>query len=358
MSKPHNFSAGPCILPQEVLQQASESVLNFDGLDLSLIEISHRSKNFEKVMDDARQLVKDLLGVPEGYQVVFLQGGASLGFLIAAYNMMGAAKNPAYINTGTWAAGAIKEVGYTGATANVIASSEDRNFCYIPKNYSIPSDADYLHITTNNTIEGTQFHHTPKTSVPLVADMSSDIFSQRINVADYDLIYAGAQKNMGPAGTTLYIVKEEAMARRSLKIPTMLDLKKQYEKDSMYNTPPVFAVYVSMLTLQWLKNNGGVEWIEGVNNAKASLLYNEIDSNPLFRGTADLEDRSKMNVTFLLNDNSLEKEFDKMWKDANISGIAGHRSVGGYRASLYNALPLESVQALVDVMKAFTAKFG
>lgn len=358
MSKPHNFSAGPCILPQEVLQQASESVLNFDGLDLSLIEISHRSKNFEKVMDDARQLVKDLLGVPEGYQVVFLQGGASLGFLIAAYNMMGAAKNPAYINTGTWAAGAIKEVGYTGATANVIASSEDRNFCYIPKNYSIPSDADYLHITTNNTIEGTQFHHTPKTSVPLVADMSSDIFSQRINVADYDLIYAGAQKNMGPAGTTLYIVKEEAMARRSLKIPTMLDLKKQYEKDSMYNTPPVFAVYVSMLTLQWLKNNGGVEWIEGVNNQKASLLYNEIDSNPLFRGTADLEDRSKMNVTFLLNDNSLEKEFDKMWKDANISGIAGHRSVGGYRASLYNALPLESVQALVDVMKAFTAKFG
>lgn len=358
MSKPHNFSAGPCILPQEVLQQASESVLNFDGLDLSLIEISHRSKNFEKVMDDARQLVKDLLGVPEGYQVVFLQGGASLGFLIAAYNMMGAAKNPAYINTGTWAAGAIKEVGYTGATANVIASSEDRNFCYIPKNYSIPSDADYLHITTNNTIEGTQFHHTPKTSVPLVADMSSDIFSQRINVADYDLIYAGAQKNMGPAGTTLYIVKEEAMARRSLKIPTMLDLKKQYEKDSMYNTPPVFAVYVSMLTLQWLKNNGGVEWIEGVNNQKAALLYNEIDSNPLFRGTADLEDRSKMNVTFLLNDNSLEKEFDKMWKDDNISGIAGHRSVGGYRASLYNALPLESVQALVDVMKAFTAKFG
>jgi phosphoserine aminotransferase len=359
MNKPHNFSAGPCILPDSVLQQAAASLINFDGTNLSLIEVSHRDKNFEAVMDQARQLVKELLGVPDGYQVLFLQGGASLGFLMAAYNMMGDRKNPAYINTGTWSAGAIKEVPFAGgATANVIASSQDRNFCYIPKNYTIPTDSDYLHITTNNTIEGTQFHHIPQTSVPLVADMSSDIFSKVIDVSQFDLIYAGAQKNMGPAGTTLYIVKEDAMARRSLAIPTMLDLKKQYEKESMYNTPPVFAVYVSMLTLQWLKNLGGVSVMEQMNEDKAQLLYAEIDRNALFAGTADAEDRSRMNVTFVLNKPELEKEFDQLWKDAHISGIRGHRSVGGYRASLYNALPQSSVQVLVDVMKHFETKFG
>jgi phosphoserine aminotransferase len=358
MNKPHNFSAGPCILPESVLQKASEAVINFDGLNLSLIEVSHRGKNFEAVMERSQQLVKELLGVPEGYQVLFLQGGASLGFLISAYNMMGNRKNPAYINTGTWSAGAIKEVSFTGATANVIASSQDRNFCYIPKDYVIPTDSDYLHITTNNTIEGTQFHHIPETHVPLVADMSSDIFSKQIDVSKFDLIYAGAQKNLGPAGATLYIVKEEAMARRTLAIPTMLDLKKQYEKDSMYNTPPVFSIYVSMLTLEWLKDLGGIGEMERINNEKAACLYAEIDRNSLFKGTADLEDRSKMNVTFVLNNADLEPEFDRLWKEAQISGIRGHRSVGGYRASLYNALPLSSVQALVEVMQNLEKQFG
>ncbi|MAY82510.1 MAG: 3-phosphoserine/phosphohydroxythreonine aminotransferase [Flavobacteriales bacterium] len=357
MSKVHNFSAGPCILPQEVLQEASKAVLNFNNLDLSLIEISHRSKDFVEVMEKARSLVKELLGVPEGYQVLFLQGGASLGFLMAAYNFLPEGGKAAYINTGTWASKAIKEANRIGQ-AEVIASSEDKNFSYIPKGFGIPNDASYLHFTSNNTIFGTQFKQFPVSRVPLLCDMSSDIFSKKINVSDFDLIYAGAQKNMGPAGTTLYIVKESALGKTGNNIPAMLDFKTHIAKDSMFNTPPVFPVYVSMLTLQWLKDNGGVEWIEGVNQQKADAIYNEIDRNPLFKGVTAVEDRSIMNATFVLNDESHTEEFNKMWKDAGISGINGHRSVGGYRASMYNALPLSSVEALVDVMQEFERSKG
>lgn len=357
MPKVHNYSAGPCILPQEVLQQASEAVSNFNNLNLSLIEISHRSKDFVEVMENARSLVKELLGVPEGYQVLFLQGGASLGFLKAAYNFLPKGGSAAYINTGSWSTKAIKEAQRLGEIRE-IASSKDKNFSYIPKGIGIPSDASYLHYTSNNTIAGTQFKRTPISRIPLICDMSSDIFSKVINVADFDLIYAGAQKNMGPAGTTLYIVKESALGKTGNDIPTMLDLQTHIAKDSMFNTPPVFPIYVSMLTLQWLKKNGGVQWIEKINQQKADLLYEEIDRNSLFSGVTSKEDRSNMNATFVLNNEDLKEDFDKMWTEANISGIKGHRSVGGYRASMYNALPLESVQVLVDVMKEFENQKG
>ncbi len=351
MSKVHNFSAGPCILPQEVFKEASEAILNFNNLNLSLIEISHRSKDFVAVMEEARSLVKELLNVPDGYTVLFLQGGASLGFLMTAYNMIGDHKKSAYINTGTWSSKALKEAALVGEV-DVIASSKEDGFNHIPKGYTIPTDADYLHYTTNNTIFGTQFKEIPNTSIPLVADMSSDIFSQQIDVSKFDLIYAGAQKNMGPAGTTVFIVKDEILKRNRVDIPTMLDFETHIKKDSMFNTPPVFAVYVSMLNLRWLKKNGGVEAIEKVNNEKAALLYAEIDNNPKFKGYAAVEDRSNMNATFNLTDESLKEKFESMLKEANINGLNGHRSVGGYRASMYNALPLESVQVLVDVMKA------
>lgn len=357
MSKVHNFSAGPCILPQEVLKQASEAVINFNNLNLSLIEISHRSKDFVEVMENARNLVRELLDVPDTYEVLFLQGGASLGFLTAAYNFMHNNGSAAYVNTGAWAGKALKEATRLGAV-NEVASSADKNFNYIPSNFQIPGDASYLHITTNNTIFGTQFKNIPISRIPIIADMSSDIFSKKIKVTDFDLIYAGAQKNMGPAGTTLYIVKKSALGKTGREIPTMLNLETHIAKDSMFNTPPVFPIYVSMLTLEWLKKNGGVEWIEEVNQQKADLLYNEIDTNPLFKGTANQFDRSNMNATFVLTNEEHKDEFDKMWNDANISGIKGHRSVGGYRASMYNAMPIESVQVLVDVMKEFGQKFG
>ena len=350
MKKVHNYSAGPCILPQEVFEEASKAILNFDDLNLSILEISHRSKNFVAVMDEAVALVKELLKVPEGYSVVFLQGGASLGFLISAYNMIGENKKSAYINTGTWSNKAIKEAKFVGEV-DVIASSEDKGFNYVPKGYEIPTDCDYLHITTNNTIAGTQFHEIPNSPIPLVADMSSDIFSKEIDVSKFDIIYAGAQKNMGPAGATLFIIKDEIFAKNRISIPTMLDLKVHASKESMFNTPPVFSIYVSMLNLRAIKKLGGVSAQEKINNAKAELLYNEIDRNPLFKGAAAMEDRSKMNVTFVLTDASKQEAFDKMWNEANINGLKGHRSVGGYRASIYNALPLESVQVLVDVMK-------
>ncbi len=358
MSKVHNFSAGPCILPQEVLQQAAQAVLNFNNLNLSLIEISHRSKDFVEVMENARNLVKELLEVPEGYQVLFLQGGASLGFYMSALNFMKQDNGKAaYINTGAWASKAVKEAKRLGEV-QVIASSEDKNFSYIPTQYTVPSDVDYLHYTSNNTIYGTQFQALPTANVPVICDMSSDIFSRRINVSDFALIYAGAQKNMGPAGTTLYIVKEDLLGKTGRDIPTMLDFTTHIKKDSMFNTPPVFPIYVSMLTLQWLKKLGGVAAIEKINNQKAELLYNEIDRNSLFKGVAEHNSRSKMNVTFVLTNDSLQPQFDQMWQDANISGIKGHRSVGGYRASIYNAMPLESVQVLVDVMQEFERKFG
>ncbi|MES2681619.1 MAG: 3-phosphoserine/phosphohydroxythreonine transaminase [Bacteroidota bacterium] len=352
MSKVHNFSAGPGILPLEVLKQASEACINFDNLNLSLLEISHRSKNYEKVMDEARSLVKELFEVGDEYEVLYLGGGASLQFAMVPYNLLTENGYAAYVNTGVWANKAIKEAKIIGNT-KVIASSEDKNYNYIPKGYDIPKDADYLHITSNNTIFGTQMQEFPKSPVPVVCDMSSDIFSRKVNAKDFDLIYAGAQKNMGPAGSTMVMVKKSALGKTGRKMLSMLDYNVHIKGGSMYNTPPVFPIYVTLLTLKWLKQNGGIAWIENLNKQKADLLYNEIDRNPLFVGTTAKEDRSKMNVCFLLNKPELEPEFDKVWKDAGISGIRGHRDVGGYRASLYNALPLESVKVLVDVMKDF-----
>ena len=335
----HNFGAGPCILPQDVFKEAAEAVLDFNGL--SILEVSHRHKDFVAVMDEAMALTKEALNIPDGYSVAFLQGGATLGFTIAALNMMRDTKRAGYINTGTWASGAIKEAKKVGVTVDVFASSEDRNFTYIPKNYQIP----------------TQFQDFPKTALPLVCDMSSDIFSKEINVADFDLIYAGAQKNLGPAGATLYIVKDEILGKSTSPfMPTYLDLKQQIDKESMLNTPPVFSVYVAMLNLRNLIANGGVKDMEARNNAKSALLYAEIDRNSQFRGAVEREDRSHMNITFLLEDESRASIFDAMWKEAGIVGLPGHRSVGGYRASMYNALPIESVKVLVDVMKEFERK--
>lgn len=355
MKKIHNYSAGPCILPQEVFEEASQAVLNFNDSGLSILEISHRSPEFVAVMEEARALVKEVLNVPDGYEVLFLQGGATLGFSISAFNYL--KSKGAYINTGSWSTKAIKEAKRLGDVAEV-ASSKDQNFTYIPKQYEVPNDADYLHFTSNNTIFGTQFKQFPQTDLPLICDMSSDIFSRKINVADFDLIYAGAQKNLGPAGATVYIVKADSLGKSGRDIPVMLDLEPHIKKDSMYNTPPVFSVYVAMLTLRWLKKNGGIDWIEKQNQAKADLLYGEIDRNSLFTGTVAKEDRSNMNATFVLTDEAHADEFNQMWKDASINGLKGHRSVGGFRASMYNALPIESVQVLVDVMKELETKRG
>ncbi len=337
------------------MQKASEAVINFNNLNLSLIEISHRSKDFVDVMDNARNLSLELLGLEgKGYKSLFLQGGASMEFLMVAFNLL--EKKAAYLNTGTWANKAIKEAKLLGDLVEV-ASSKDKNFNYIPKNYSIPSDVDYFHCTSNNTIFGTQINDFQKTDVVKVCDMSSDIFSRKMDFTQFDLIYAGAQKNMGPAGTTLVIVKEDVLGKVSRTIPSMLDYQVHIGKDSMFNTPAVFPVYVSMLTLEWLKGLGGISEIEKINNNKAELLYSEIDRNPLFKGfVAEKEDRSKMNATFNLTDQSLENQFNNLWKEAGINGLNGHRSVGGYRASMYNALPLESVQVLVDVMKELERK--
>jgi phosphoserine aminotransferase len=351
----HNFGAGPCILPQDVFQEASEAVKDFNGL--SILEVSHRHKDFVAVMDEAIDLVKKALNVPAGYSVIFLQGGASLGFSISALNMMRSSKKAAYINTGTWSKKAMTEAKKAGFDVIEAASSADTNFNYIPKSLNLNDGADYIHFTSNNTIFGTQFKEMPSTSLPLVCDMSSDIFSREINVANFDLIYAGAQKNMGPAGTTLYIVKDEALGKSSSDfMPTYLDLKTHADKDSMFNTPPVFPVYASMLNLRNLINNGGVKAAQQRNEAKAALLYNEIDSNPLFEGTVASEDRSNMNVTFLMKDESRIDEFNALWQQNDLVGLKGHRSVGGFRASMYNALPIESVQVLVDLMKHFSSK--
>lgn len=352
--KKHNFSAGPCILPQEVMQKASEAVVELDGIGLSLIEISHRSKEFVAIMEKARSLALELLGLEgKGYQALFLQGGASTQFLMAAYNLLD--KKAGYINTGTWSLKAIKEARLFGEISE-IASSQDQNFNYIPKGYSIPNDLDYLHLTSNNTIFGTQIKKFPKTNVPLVCDMSSDIFSRQMDFSMFDLIYAGAQKNMGPAGTTLIVVKEDILGKISRKIPSMLDYAVHIGKDSMFNTPPVFPVYVSMLTMQWLKDLGGIAAIEEINERKANLIYSEIELNPVFSGYAAKEDRSIMNATFNITDDSLKEIFDEKCKEAGINGINGHRSVGGYRASMYNALPLESVGILVDIMSDLEKK--
>lgn len=350
----HNFSAGPCILPQEVIKKAADAVIELNGSGLSLIEISHRSKDFVEIMENARSLALELLNLEgKGYKALFLQGGASLEFLMVAYNLL--EKKAGYLNTGTWSDKSIKEAKLFGEVVEV-GSSKDENFKYIPKGYVVPDDLDYLHLTSNNTIFGTQIKKFPNVDMPLVCDMSSDIFSRVLDFSKFDLIYAGAQKNMGPAGATLVVVKEDILGKVSRQIPSMLDYKVHIGKDSMFNTPSVFAVYTSMLTLQWLKALGGIEAIEEINNKKAQLLYSEIDLNPVFKGFANNEDRSNMNATFTLSDEKLKDEFDALWKEAGINGLNGHRSVGGYRASMYNALSLESVGVLVDVMSEMERK--
>ena len=353
--KIHNFSAGPCILPPEVLQEASAAVNDFNGLGLSLIEISHRSKDFVAVMEEARALVKELLNLPERFDVLFLQGGASLGFYTAAMNLLPKGGKAAYVDSGTWSAKAIKEAKHLG-TIDVVSSSKESNYDCIPAFEAPGSDVSYLHYTSNNTIFGTQFSGTPEAGVPLVADMSSDIFSRRFDANPYHLIYAGAQKNMGPAGTVMYAFDREAMGRTGRTIPSYLDLTVHAGKDSMFNTPPVFPVYVTLLTLRWMKANGGVAAMQQRNEAKSSLIYAEIDRNPLFEGHAHVDSRSHMNATFRLTDETKAERFDPLWQSAGISGLKGHRSVGGYRASMYNALPLDSVQTLVDVMQALESE--
>ena len=352
MSKKHNFSAGPCILPQEVFQKSAEAILDFNGSGLSLLEISHRSKDFVAVMDEAREIVKRLMNLGDDYEVLYLGGGASLQFAMVPFNLMKSESGKAaYLNTGTWSAGAIKEAKKLG-TVDVVGSSKEENYSFIPKDYQVGNEYDYFHCTSNNTIYGTQMREFPKVDTLLVCDMSSDIFSRVIDFSQFDIIYAGAQKNMGPAGTTLVVVKKEILGKTGRDIPSMLDYSLHIAKESMYNTPPVFPVYASLLTLQHLENNGGIAAAEVRNEAKAKLMYGEIDRNPLFETFCTVEeDRSLMNVSFKLLDESKKEEFDNAWKAAGISGLNGHRSLGGYRASMYNALPIESVQVLVDVMQ-------
>ena len=349
--KKHNFYAGPSILPEFTKEKTAEAVINFAGTGLSVMEVSHRSKEFVAVMDEAVALVKELLHVPEGYSVLFLQGGASLQFLMAPYNLMG--NKAAYLNTGAWSKKAMKEAKFFGEVVEV-ASSADANFNFVPKAYDVPSDASYLHYTSNNTIFGTKVD-APETSLPLVADMSSDIFSRPVDMAKHDLIYAGAQKNLGPSGATLVIVKDEALGKIDRSIPTMLDYRTHITNESMFNTPATLPVYASLMTLRWLKELGGVEAIEKINIEKAGMLYDEIDRNKLFQGTAVKEDRSLMNVTFVMAPEyvELEKEFLDFATSKGMVGIKGHRSVGGFRASIYNAMPVESVKALIETMQEF-----
>lgn len=351
--KRHNFSAGPCVLPQEVLDKSAAAVMGYDK-GLSLIEISHRSKAFVDIMENARALALELLGLEGmGYKALFLQGGASTQFLAVALNLL--EKRAAYLNTGTWSDKAIKEARIFDDVFEV-ASSKDANYNYIPKGFDIPSDHDYFHCTSNNTIFGTQIKDFPDCDIPMVCDMSSDIFSRTIDFSKFGLIYAGAQKNMGPAGTTLVVVREDILGKVSRKIPSMMDYKVHIGKGSMFNTPPVFPVYASMLNLEWLKKKGGIAGIEKENQKKAQLIYSEIDLNPLFDGFAAKADRSTMNATFTLNNDDLKESFDSMWQEAGINGLNGHRSVGGYRASMYNALTLESVQVLVEIMSELERK--
>jgi len=352
--KLHNFSAGPSILPQEVMQQAAKAVKELDSSKLSLIEISHRSKAFIQIMDEACALALKLTGLQDkGYKAIFLQGGASLQFLMTAYNLL---ENKAgYLNTGTWSDKAIKEAKLFGEVVEV-SSSKDQNYNYIPKGYEIPTDLDYLHLTTNNTIFGTQYKQIPETNVPLVADMSSDIFSRPFDYSKFDLFYAGAQKNMGPAGTTLVIIKDSLLGKVTRAIPSMLSYQVHLDKESMFNTPPVFAVYTSMLNMRWIDAQGGIEALGEQNAMKATLLYGEIDRNPLFEGFANKEDRSDMNATFNLKDSGLTSAFDSLCETAGISGLKGHRSVGGYRASMYNALSIDSVEILVNCMQILEEK--
>lgn len=353
--KKHNFSAGPSILPQQTIEETAKAILNFDNSGLSLMEISHRSKGFQAVMDETVELFKELLDIPSGYSVIFLGGGASLQFCMAPYNLL--EKKAAYLNTGTWANKAMKEAKLFGEVVEVASSKAD-NYTYIPKDYVIPTDADYFHITTNNTIFGTELHKDLDSPVPVVADMSSDIFSRVIDVSKYGVIYGGAQKNLAPAGVTFVIIKDELLGKVTRTIPTMLDYRTHIENGSMFNTPPVVPIFAARETLKWLKAMGGVPAMEKKNKEKAALLYAEIDRNPFFKGTCAVEDRSLMNVCFVMTEEhkELEADFLKFAIERGMDGIKGHRSVGGFRASIYNAMPIESVQALIDCMQEFEQK--
>lgn len=353
--KKYNFNAGPSILPREVIENTAKQILDFNGSGLSLAEISHRAKDFQPVIDEAEALVKELLNVPEGYSVLFLGGGASLEFCMVPYNFL--AKKAAYLNTGVWSKKAIKEAKLFGEVVEV-ASSADANFTFIPKDWTCPADVDYLHVTTNNTIYGTEMRKDVDAPVPLIGDMSSDIFSRPVDVAKYDCIYAGAQKNLSMAGVTLVIVKNEALGKVDRVIPTMLDYRTHVEKGSMFNTPPVLPIYTALETLRWIKRNGGVEEMDRRAHERAELLYAEIDRNKLFRGTVAKENRSLMNICFVMNDEykELEKPFFEFATSQGMVGIKGHRSVGGFRASCYNAMSVEGVKALVKCMQEFEAQ--
>jgi phosphoserine aminotransferase len=352
MMKKYNFNAGPSILPREVIEATANACLDFNQSGLSLMEISHRAKDFQPVVDEAVELFKDLLDIPQGYEVIFLGGGASLQFCQLPYNFL--EKKAAYLNTGVWAKKAIKEAKLFGEVIEV-ASSADSNYTFIPKNYTIPEDVDYLHITTNNTIYGTEIRKDIDSPVPLMADMSSDIFSRPIDVSRYNCIYGGAQKNLSMAGVTFVIVKVDALGKVSRTIPTMLDYRTHVEKGSMFNTPPVVPIFCALQNLKWIKANGGVEAMDKRANERAKILYDEIDRNKLFRGTVKEEDRSVMNICFVMNDEykDLENDFLKFATDNGMVGVKGHRSVGGFRASCYNAMTVEGVQALVKTMKDF-----
>lgn len=355
--KKHNFGAGPCILPQQVLEKSAQAILDFNQLGLSVLEISHRSKDFIAVVERARALVKDIMQLGDEYSVLFLQGGASLQFIMVPYNLLCFESRAAYLDTGTWASRAIKEAKKFGRV-EIVASSKEQKYASIPKAYKIPLGVDYFHYTSNNTIYGTQLKSAPKVDVPLVCDMSSDIFSRRMDFSRFDLIYAGAQKNIGPAGATLVVVKKEILGKTGRDIPSYLDYQLQIDKQSVLNTPGVFALYASMLTLEWMRDQGGIQVIENRNRKKAQLLYDEIDRNSLLRGVAAVEDRSDMNVTFVLTRQELTVIFNEMWKSAGVVGLNGHCSVGGYRASMYNALPVDSVRVLVDLMKDFEERYA
>jgi len=352
--KPHNFSAGPSILPEEVFKQAAESIHNFAGTGLSILEVSHRGPQFVEVMENAMSLVRELLGLPDNYHVMFLTGGASTQFFMTVMNMLPKDKIGYYIDTGTWSKKAIKEAKMFG-TINVLASSSDSNYNFIPKPDPLPDSGQFLHITSNNTIFGTQYQEWPKTNMPIICDASSDIFSRPMPIEKFGCIYAGAQKNMGPAGTTLVIVREDMLDQVDRQIPTMLNYRTHIAKDSAFNTPPVFPIYVSMLVMEWVKKQGGLNAMQQINEDKAKVLYDAIDNSSLFEGTAAVEDRSRMNVTFVCKDDSRTQAFMELLKKENISGLKGHRSVGGFRASIYNAMPKSSVEHLINVMQAFEA---
>ncbi|MEM1328107.1 MAG: 3-phosphoserine/phosphohydroxythreonine transaminase [Bacteroidota bacterium] len=355
MTKIHNFSAGPAILPQSVMKEAGAACVNFQDMGLSILEISHRSPQFSAVLEEAEALVRELLNVGDDYGVLFLQGGASSQFFMAPMNLLGTNDTAAYIETGTWATKAIKEAKKFGQVANVASSKED-NFTHIPKEFELPDSCKYLHITSNNTVRGTQYAEIPNVAMPLVCDASSDIFSRPMDVSKFDIIYAGAQKNMGPAGVTLVIARKDALGKIERDIPTMLDYRTHIEKGSAFNTPPVFPIYVSMLNLRWVKENGGVAAMEKHNAEKARLMYQAIDESPLFSCPNADEDRSTMSAVFVMNKPELEADFLAACKAANCSGVKGHRSVGGFRASMYNAMNVDSVEVLTGVMREFTAK--